>query len=356
MSGPSPEEVADLVTRPKLNPSFVPVAVDRNEVHFRAGPWSGPVFTIADEDGDGEVTALVDRLDGTATTEEILSDVAPSARSTVAEVVRALQERRIVYEAADGVGTDRDSTPMPRGFTHADAAALDGASTLVVGPGRMTSPAVTDLLRTDADAVLVLEPGADDPDSTFDDDRVERVGRDDLDASVADVDLAATFLDRPAPDLLDEVNRVVHDRETAWLLARTCGYDGVVGPLVVPGESACYECFRRRRDANLPAADEYAAFEDAASGRAGSPGPDVAAFERVVAGLATVDALNYLSYGFGFTVGRVVHYDFSVFSMECNDVLPVPRCPVCGTGPRVDANRFFTLDGLVEDLDRGGRD
>lgn len=354
MSDASSNETPEPVRRPKINPSFVPVEVSPNEVQFRAGPWSGPVVTLEDDGGDGQLAALVDRLDGSNTTAEVLSAFAPSKRETMREVVHGLRERNIVYESADGRETERDLSSRPRWLSGPDLARIDSASVLVAGPPEMVSPVVADLLRTDVDAVLTVPTGADASTRQFDDERVEPTTRDEFDASIAAVDLAVAFANRPRPDLFAEINRVAHERETAWLGVRTYGYDSVVGPLVVPGESSCYECLRRRRDANVPSPDAYAAFEEAASGNR-SPGPDIRAFERVVTGLATVDALNYLAFGFGFTVGRIVHHDFAVFSMAANDVLPMPQCPVCGGGTGVDSNRHVTLDELVEGLDRGGR-
>lgn len=356
MTETPPGEADELVSRPKINPSFVPVEVTPNKVHFRAGPWSGPVFTLEDEDGSGQLSALVERLDGTETTAEILSEAAPSSRDSIRSVIRSLQERRIVYDAAETGEASRRRAAKTRRFSDADFETFDDASVLVVGPREMTALPVSDVLRTNIDAVLTMTPRADGMGASFDDDRVEQVPRGQLDESLADVDFAMVFADRPNPGLLEVVNRTAYDHGTPWIVAQACGYDGIVGPLIVPGESSCYECFRRRREANLPEADEYGAFEEAADRRQESPGPDVRAFERVVAGLGTVDALNYLTYGFGFTAGRIVHYDFATFSMEVNDVLPMPRCPVCGTGTRVDSNRYFTLDNLIDDLDRRRQD
>lgn len=343
------QNAPDVAQYPKLNPSFVPVTPTPNRVHFRAGPWSGPVFSLSDDGGDGELARLVGLLDGSHSIAEVLARFDDDDHGAVVGVLRQLEERRIVYDAAEDAG------PEPAGdvaasnwyVSDADLEAID-ASVTVVAAGDVGSILLDDLLATGVSAVTVVRAGG----ATVgdrDDDRVETVDRSaaDLRTRLAESDVAAVVADRPAPEQFDAVNRAAHEVGTPFVAGQLCGYDGLVGPMVLPGESSCYECFVGRRDANLPAPDEFRAFQATAE----RPGPSVSAFARVVEGLVTVDLLNYLSYGLGFTVGRVLHYDFSYLRVEGNEVLRLPRCDVCGkpTGD-VDVNRHVTFDGLVREL------
>ena len=67
---------------------------------------------------------------------------------------------------------------------------------------------------------------------------------------VAKHHLVIAALGRPFPDLADEVNRICVNTDTAWIHAHTWGAKFTMGPLVLPGITACYECYRRRLDAN----------------------------------------------------------------------------------------------------------
>ncbi len=107
---------------------------------------------------------------------------------------------------------------------------------------------------------------------------------------------------------------------------------GTIGPLVVPGESACLECLRARENANMGDAQprravEYAAFE----------GQIVNAFHPSMASaLGDIAAMELLKlYGqFMRTrlVGRLIEVNLVVPEMKERRVLKLPRCAVCGPG------------------------
>lgn len=104
---------------------------------------------------------------------------------------------------------------------------------------------------------------------------------------------------------------------------------GYVGPLVIPGESACFECLRARQNSHLqdPAtarATEALAFEgQAVSGFHPSMASilgDIAALEvgRLYGGWAAPRA-----------VGTLVEVNLLDMQVAARKVLRIPRCPVC---------------------------
>ena len=109
---------------------------------------------------------------------------------------------------------------------------------------------------------------------------------------------------------------------------------GTVGPLVVPGESACLECLRARENANMgdPAtrrAVEYAAFE----------GQIVNAFHPSMASILGDIAAMELIKLYGQLIrtrlaGRLIEVNLVVPQMREHRVLKLPRCAVCGPGAR----------------------
>lgn len=104
---------------------------------------------------------------------------------------------------------------------------------------------------------------------------------------------------------------------------------GHVGPLVVPGETACFECFRLRRSTHE--ADPWArrAIEAASSGgrpAAGSLPP----MASVLGDVAAVELLKLL--GLHPPVGELgaaVEVNLLASDMTARRVLRLPRCPVC---------------------------
>lgn len=105
---------------------------------------------------------------------------------------------------------------------------------------------------------------------------------------------------------------------------------GFVGPLVVPGQTACYECLRARQNANLENASSRRAAESWAYG-----GQAVAGAHPIMASvLGELAAFELLKlYGLRqapFRPGTLVEISLLSSRMTPRSVLKLPRCPVCG--------------------------
>ena len=137
--------------------------------------------------------------------------------------------------------------------------------------------------------------------------------------------------EQPAPDafvvaapgaaevpLLEEWNRRAR---APWL--QLLPFDGrlaAVGPVVVPGQTACHECYRHRRDSTI------APLPDRTTGAyAGAPALDAA-----LAGLAAHVALRWLAAGDAADAGVLVAVELDP-ELRCTRhfVHRVPRCPAC---------------------------
>jgi bacteriocin biosynthesis cyclodehydratase domain-containing protein len=133
----------------------------------------------------------------------------------------------------------------------------------------------------------------------------------------------------PAADELDRLhawNQLALDRNMRWLLVRP--YDGrfaSVGPLIVPGQSCCYECTLLRRGANAGYADEFVDIEGAPVAARADAG-----FQALVAGVAAHVVVRWVA-------GRDKTLPGSLFTLEAqpalkleeHHVLRVPRCEAC---------------------------
>jgi bacteriocin biosynthesis cyclodehydratase domain-containing protein len=104
---------------------------------------------------------------------------------------------------------------------------------------------------------------------------------------------------------------------------------GYVGPLVIPGETACFECFRSRRNSQAENPEigrevESAAFEGQAV--AGSH----PAMTSILGDIAAMELSRH--YG-GWTTARlaggVIEVNLLDIQMEVRRLLKVPRCHVC---------------------------
>jgi ribosomal protein S12 methylthiotransferase accessory factor len=152
------------------------------------------------------------------------------------------------------------------------------------------------------------------------------------------MDFALVCLDGPSPLVLEAVNAAALATGTPWVAAQVIGGSGLLGPTVLPWQSACYTCYQLRRDANLDDPDGVAAFEarlrQLPSVRTGLVGPRPLA--AALGGLLALEAVRLLSgLGLPQTVGRVLRVDFLAPQPSMHRLLRFPRCPSCGPPQRV---------------------
>ncbi|MDQ5820931.1 MAG: TOMM precursor leader peptide-binding protein, partial [Actinomycetota bacterium] len=133
----------------------------------------------------------------------------------------------------------------------------------------------------------------------------------------------------PGPTELRELegwNRRCLVQGVAWLALLPCdGRIAPVGPLFVPGETACYDCFRIRRASTCGYAEEFWSLE-------GSPAeaPEAVPLRRAVAGIAGWLVLRWL-VGQDASLPGVLHA-LEVgppIAVTVHHVWRVPRCPSC---------------------------
>lgn len=104
---------------------------------------------------------------------------------------------------------------------------------------------------------------------------------------------------------------------------------GYVGPLVVPGESACLECLKSRWNSNLGDRESrWDAHDIEGQGIAGFH----PAMPATAAALAAFELTKF--YGIrlpGTAVGRMIEINLLTMAMATHRILKAPRCPACST-------------------------
>lgn len=339
--GDSPSPDASLA----VAPPYLPVTISADRIQFRTGPWSGPVVTLEDDDGEGLLGELPGLLDGRRTFADLLERFDADHRDELRSAITRLYDDGVVVEVP---GHDRDRID---GYLAADptvdpSVAPSESSVLVVNIGAIGRMVAGDLARLGFDRVALLEPHAEDPESSV----VAAVERHpagtSLSDAIEDVDYVVYTVNRPDHGLGRRINTVALDHGIPWISARLTGLDGQVGPMILPRRSACYECYLRRARATMPAA-----YRDRAAGVETSDLGPLRAHARILAGWLVTDFIRLVGEGTGFTLGGVIHFDFFDMTVEPNPVLKLPRCPACGTADRtrLDVKRFVDHDRLLED-------
>jgi bacteriocin biosynthesis cyclodehydratase domain-containing protein len=141
-------------------------------------------------------------------------------------------------------------------------------------------------------------------------------------------------LDRPEPLLLNYVNDLSQKRGLSLLLCQINGTEGIVGPFVVPGLTACLICHHLRVTRNLDYYQEYQAWEkwvtsDNKRQRA-HPG-SIYPFTEMIASIATIEILKHVSEFYEpETYSKFITVNALRLEVITHPVLKLPRCPGCG--------------------------
>jgi bacteriocin biosynthesis cyclodehydratase domain-containing protein len=253
--------------------------------------------------------ALLPLLDGRRSLDDLAARLGPVVRPAIEQAVATLAEHGAVVEGPDAPAELRAQALAVAGawgLPPAEAAErLQAASVEVVGAAA-AGIEVARLLRSAG--IDHVRPGS-----------WRCRGR---------VELAVVA---PAADELDRLprwNAAALARGRRWLLLRPFdGHAATVGPLVVPGESACHECLLRRLGANLGLGSDIFEVETAPAAAV----PDTPT-EALLVALAAQIALRWL-VGRDTTLPGRLHVLAARRRVDISEhhVLRVPRCAACSS-------------------------
>ena len=250
---------------------------------------------------------LLPLLDGTRTLDELAARLGPAARPAIETAIELLRERGLLVEGPDAPADLRDATRA--------AAAAHGLAPAVAAD-RLRNRTLGVVGRGGAALDLVRLLGA--------------AGFRRLSAlrwtSRRRVDLAVVVPAHDELELLPVWNRDALRTRFPFLPIRP--WDGrmaAVGPLLLPGQTCCYECLLIRRAANSAFADDFAEVE--AAPLAAPPEP---ALEAIAAAIGAQLAVRWL-VGADRTVPGVLYTIETQPALRLREhaVLRVPRCPAC---------------------------
>jgi bacteriocin biosynthesis cyclodehydratase domain-containing protein len=256
--------------------------------------------------------ALLPLLDGRTTVAEIVTTLGDESQPAVQRALSLLAEAAMLTE-----GPPLDAA-LPRPY--AAAALLHAAC----NPGSSPDGARTSLQRASVRVVGSSQAASETARAL----RLSGIG----DVRLVDwSDPARDTLTVAAPTRrelvgLPEWNEAAVESGAEWL--QILPFNGTfmaIGPLYVPGETSCYECYRRRRAANVDYPDLFWMLERSPRGPEDAP-----ALAAAAAGIATTLTLRWLLARDGFSAGVMLALELRQFlTVAAHVVYRVPRCPVC---------------------------
>jgi bacteriocin biosynthesis cyclodehydratase domain-containing protein len=284
------------------------IAVERGRVVLEYGQR---IVCLEGAAAEQLVPALLPLLDGSRAIDEIVAVLGEVTRPAVEHALAQLAEQNLLVEGP----ALPESLPRPAA----------GVAELLVALRPGPEPLGDKAAQVAACSIGVVGRGT----AGLEAARLLRLGGGEvewLDRIESGVDLVVCA---PAPDelpCLREWNEQALEAAQPWLqILPFDGRYGTVGPLYLPGDTGCYECFRRRRAANLRAVDEVELLEAVPAGYPAAP-----ALDAILGGLAAEVALHWLVLGDHYAPACFYALEpLPAFSLSSHHLYRVPRCDAC---------------------------
>jgi bacteriocin biosynthesis cyclodehydratase domain-containing protein len=268
--------------------------------------YGGTVIRVTGRSAVALLSALLPRLDGARTVEEIQRDLSAWDGAEIRQALSVLLSNGIIA-VADHVPDMREDErlllalmgpPTAESPVQASQVGVAGSGSLAQAVRQLCEQAGVRGVRALAWDDTVPEP----------------------------CDLAIAAADGRDLPQLDVWNRRMLAGGQSWLLVLPFdGLYGAVGPLFIPGETSCYACLQIRRRSVLEDPELARAYDDRPATR-----PMGGAVTAVQAGLAVHMGLRWLAYRDARIAG--VLYAVRLIpqpAVSGHEVFPVPRCPAC---------------------------
>jgi bacteriocin biosynthesis cyclodehydratase domain-containing protein len=329
-------------------------ALSPDEVQFRTGSTSGPVYVVSDPERRGLLGRIIERLlspDGkgprpwNAAEIELLDEVIPQLRQSgiieddgehpVADVAsaasapgRALSEARIAIVGHGVLGQAIRS--LLTGMACGPITMIESSSVAIPGPnasGRVALPAVEEascggMLSRPEDAAQWTR-------------------------ALGNHDWIVAAQDCFEPEEMTDLNKAALQLSVPWSMVCFDGYEGWVGPTFVPRQTACFECFRKRLFAGMPESQHVFMDPGVKVHRLPSPwstGPGSGPWISLIASMFALELVAAIEgRSFAFNNMLVVHRLNLTFHRE--SVLRLPRCTECS--PRAGAPRVNVFSHVL---------
>jgi len=156
--------------------------------------------------------------------------------------------------------------------------------------------------------------------------------------------LTVVVADDYANPELTEVNTEQLAQNRPWILTKPTGYWPWYGPLLVPGQTGCWECLRRRLDINRMVEQYLRQFhqmnDPQVLTRAALP-----SVRAAVEGLTVTAVTQFLATGDHPAVGAVLSLDALADEFARHELIRQPQCSACGDPKVLHRDPRIELEG-----------
>ncbi|RGP35558.1 hypothetical protein D1012_19320 [Pseudotabrizicola alkalilacus] len=145
---------------------------------------------------------------------------------------------------------------------------------------------------------------------------------------------------------VDAVNELTQRNKTPWLLLRIDRSNALIGPYVVPGDTACFACYELRARANAERPDEHQALFRSwrAAPETSADFPTPPEYGQIVGSWVALDVMRAFVGGRApVTAGRIIALDLKTLGSTTRDILRLPRCPACSRQIALPLTRIWDI-------------
>ena len=392
----------DRTKKLRIKRGNVAIMPNPDEAHIRMSVW-GIVYVVSDDEKTGTVAKTVSLLDGNHAIDEIIESVGRDAEVGVLSIIESLLAYNVLEEVRDEPVAHLTSDEVERyqpmisyfslapialsqstemqATAESTVAALKGAKIMVIGARMVGSRVaiqlaqlgvgeiciVDDKMVTEEDTALIpfltekekdTGPARSEVVASLARNanpyvRVYTVPEDHFENELGKYTLVIVAGDRPSPLLYKRIKTVALDKKVMWTMVTMDGVEGIIGPTIVPHETACYTCYEMRLECNIDAYTEYLQYKKYLDEHPETYAETIGIppFADIIAGFLVSDVPIMLQTS-GVTFGRQVIINFPAQKIEVNNVLKLPRCPSCGKAAREKPSYqiYRTLTSVMEEF------
>ncbi|MCT4626399.1 TOMM precursor leader peptide-binding protein [Halodesulfovibrio sp.] len=355
-------KISKLPQLPVVNTSYHIIEMDGDRVQFRNGQ---DLFVIKGPNLLNLINDLMPLLTGENTLPEIISQLADRyPEKSIISILTRLTQRRVVRERIEATPETSKIHPAQQAYfsqfspnANPNLAALASAHVAVIGLGPIGTSVAHTLAQSGIGRISVSDSNpvqledtlaAEAPSATIGSSCEENfvmsirenfpeVQWDIMDLSLRHIeredhpDYIVVCHENYRPDMLADINTFCLSSGVPYTWCSLDALCGTVGPTVLPHETACFECYTTRLNANADYPDELQAYEQQLRTN-GNPTlfGYLPSHTQLIAGLVSLEVVKDIS-GLTPPVTYNAQLELNLLTMEfaLHPVLKLPRCSAC---------------------------